>query len=72
MGAGCSGLSFDANREWCILDKAAVSAKVPGRQTVCRAEAWAVYSVLVAWSGSYHLTIATDASYSVSGMSKSK
>ena len=43
-------------------------SKVPGRQTVCRAEAWALHNVIDAWPGNYALEIIVDATYSLSGM----
>ena len=45
-----------------------MASKVPGRQTVPRAEIWAVLMVLMVWGGAYDLQIVTDASYTVQGM----
>lgn len=49
-------------------EEAWLTSKVPGRQTVPRAEIWAVRMLLMVWDGSYDLTIITDASYTVKGM----
>ena len=43
-------------------------SKIPGRQTVCRAEAWALHNVIDLWPGNYPLEIIVDATYSLSGM----
>ena len=45
-----------------------MASKVPGRQTVPRAEIWAVLMVLLVWGGTYDLTVITDASYTVQGI----
>ena len=47
VGAGCSVLAFHPTKKGCILGKALMYAKVPEKQTVPRASAWAVYCVLV-------------------------
>ena len=49
-------------------EEAWLASKVPGRQTVPRAEIWAVLMVLMVWDGAYDLTIVTYASYTVKGM----
>ena len=41
---------------------------MPGKQTVPRAETWAVYLVLLEWDGAYDLEIVTDATYTANGM----
>ena len=51
-----------------VLEEAWLASKVPGRQTVPRAEIWAVLMVLMVWDGSFDLTIITHASYTVQGM----
>ena len=53
--------------DW-ILEEAYLASKVPGRQTVPRAEIWAVLLILRAWDGSYDLEVVTDATYTVCGM----
>ena len=45
-----------------------MSSRVPGKQTVPRAEAWAMYLVLQEWGGTYDLEIVTGASCTYSGM----
>ena len=45
-----------------------MSSRVPGKQTVPRAEAWAMYLVLQEWDGTYDVEIVIDASYTYSGM----
>ena len=51
-----------------IVEEAYLASKAPGKQTVPRADTWAVYLVLHEWYGAYDLEIITDASYTVSGM----
>ena len=51
-----------------VILKAMIYAKGPGNHTVCRAEAWALYIVLLVWPGDFMLTITVDAIYSLSGM----
>ena len=70
VGAGCGTLIMRAQKEegvW-IREEAWMASKVPGRQTVPRAEIWAVLMVLMVWDGTHDLTIITDASYTVRGM----
>ena len=47
-----------------------LTSKVPGKQTVPRAEAWAVRQVLERWHGRKPLKIITDALYVVKGFLK--
>ena len=47
--------------QW-IVEDAHIASRVPGKQTVPRAEAWAIYLVLCIWDGTYDLEIVTDAS----------
>ena len=65
VGAGAAVVTFDENRE--PIREALLVAKVPGRQTVPRAEAWAVSEVLQIYRGETPLKIITDASYVVKG-----
>ena len=58
-------MTFNESRE--PIDEALMCAKVPGRQTVPRAEAWAVKEVLDIHRGATPLKIITDASYVVKG-----
>ena len=51
-----------------VVDEAWLASKVPGRQTVPRAEIWAVLMVILEWDGSHDLQIITDASYTIQGM----
>lgn len=70
VGAGCGTLILrgqEIDDEW-IQEEAWMVSKVPGRQTVPRAEIWAVLMVLLVWDGAYDLAIITDASYTVKGM----
>ena len=53
--------------DW-IQEEAYRASKVPGRQTVQRADIWAVLMALMVWGGSYDLEIIMDASYTVDGM----
>ena len=57
----------DAPDSW-VADEAYLASRVPGKQTVPRAEAWAIYLVLKVWDGTFDLEIVTDATYSISGM----
>ena len=70
VGAGCGTQVLRAEKtegSW-IEEEAWNSSKVPGRQTVPRAEIWAILMVLMVWDGTYNLTIVTDASYTVRGI----
>ena len=70
MGAGCGTLILRGQQiegDW-VQEEAWMASKVLGRQTVPRAEIWAVLMVLIVWDGTYDLTIITDASYTVRGM----
>ena len=60
VGAGASSVLFDSKRK--PIDEAILIAKVPGKQTVPRAEAWAVNCVLEEWHGEMELIIITDVS----------
>ena len=51
-----------------IMEESYLFSRVPGKQTVPRAEAWAIYLVLQVWDGTHDLAIVTDASYTYSGM----
>ena len=67
-GVGVLLLRDQGAAENAIIEEAWLASKVPGRQTVPRAEIWAVLMVLLEWDGSYDLQIITDASYTVQGM----
>ena len=58
----------DAENDPWVLEESYLFSRVPGKQTVPRAEAWAMYLVLQVWDGTYDLEIVTDASYTYSGM----
>ena len=58
-------VTFDDNRE--PVRESLLVAKVPGRQTVPRAEAWAVSEVLQIYRGETALKIVTDAPYVIKG-----
>ena len=66
-GAGTQLLGDAENDSW-IMEESYLFSRVPGKQTVPRAEAWAMYLVLQVWDGTYDLAIVTDASYTYSGM----
>ena len=51
-----------------IEEETWLASKAPWRQTVPRAEIWAVLMVLVVWDWAYDPTVITDASYTVRGM----
>ena len=68
-GAGCSVIRFGICFGM-VLEKATMSAKAPGRQTIPRAEIWTLYCLLQVWGGSYHLGIVTDATYTMNGIGK--
>ncbi len=42
-------------------------SKVLGKQTVPRAEAWALYNVIKSWHGLMRITIVVDATYVTNG-----
>lgn len=69
VGAGCGVILMgeNENEAW-ITEEAYLASRVPGKQTVPRAEAWAIYLVVCEWDGSYDLEIITDASYTLRGM----
>ena len=68
VGAGVgTQLLSDHESDSPVLEEAYLYSRVPGRQTVPRSEAWALYLVLQVWDGSYDLTIVTDATYTISG-----
>ena len=67
-GVGAVLLRDQGNAEDAVIEEAWLASKVPGRQTVPRAEIWAVLMVLLEWDGSHDLQIITDASYTVYGM----
>ena len=66
-GVGAQALGETEEGQW-VVEEAYLSSRVPGKQTVPRAEAWAMYLVLGIWAGTYDLEIVTDASYTYSGM----
>lgn len=70
VGAGCRTTILRGRdiSDDVIQEKAWMASKVLGRQTVPRAEIWAVSMVLLVWGGTYDLTIITDASYTDQGM----
>ena len=69
VGAGCGViLMSDTEEDPWIVEEACLASKATGKQTVPRAETWAVYLVLLKWDGTYDLEIITDASYTASGM----
>ena len=51
-------------------EEAWLASTVTGRETVPRAEIWAVFIVLMVWDGAYDLAIVTDASYTGKGMGR--
>ena len=59
---------FHPHKKHCVLCTALIYAEVPGNQTVCRAEAWALFIIIKVWPGDFHLAITVDATYSLSGM----
>ena len=63
--AGAAVVTFGPNNEPTQIS--VITTKVPGRQTVPRAEAWAVRQVLWRWHGNKPLKIITDALYVVKG-----
>ena len=65
VGAGAAVVTLDTNNE--IRKISVLASKVPGRQTVPRAEAGAVRQVLTRWHGKVPLKIVTDALYVVKG-----
>ena len=67
-GVGAVLLRDHGDAEDAIIEEAWLASKVPGRQTVPRAEIWVVLMVLLEWDGSHDLQIITDASYTVQGM----
>ena len=67
VGYGCSVVLFGESPDE-IIAKVTMSSKVAGRQTVPRAEIWALFCMLQVWDGAYSLEIVTDASYTVYGM----
>lgn len=70
VGAGCGTAILRGHHEAddSVQEEAWMASKVPGRQTVPRAEIWAVLMVLLVWYGTFDLTIITDASYTGQGM----
>ena len=69
VGAGAgTQLLGDAETTPLAKEESYLFSRVPGKQTVPRAEAWAMYLVLQVWGGTYDLGISTDASYTYSGM----
>ena len=69
VGAGCSValLVEGAEGDW-IREEAFLAYRVPGRQTVPRAEIWAALIILRVWDGTHDLEVVTDATYTVCGM----
>ena len=70
IGAGAGAVRFrdQGDAVDAIIEEAWLASEVPGRQTVPRAESWAVLMVLMEWDGSHDLIIITDASYTVQGL----
>lgn len=68
VGAGGAAVLFHPHKKHCVLCTAMIYSKVPGNQTVCRAEESALYIIIKVWPGDFHLTIPVDATYSLSGM----
>ena len=66
-GAGTQLLGNAESTRW-VQEEAYLYSRVPGKQTVPRAEAWAIYLVMQVWDGAHDLEIVTDASYTCSGM----
>ena len=71
-GSGGSVIVFHPTRVNEILMKALIFSKVPGRQTVSRAEACALHNLIHTWTGDFDLEIIVDATYSISGMDLEK
>ena len=65
VGAGAAVVTLDADND--IRKISVLASKVPGRQTVPRAEAWAIRQVLIRWHGKVPLKIITGALYVVKG-----
>ena len=61
VGAGAAVVTFGPDRT--PLHATCMRMKVPGRQTVPRAETWAVLQVLKAMKDEKHMKIITDAMY---------
>ena len=68
VGAGGSAILFHPTEKMCILGECMIYSQAPGNQTVCRAEAWALYNIIHVWPGKLELTINVEATYSLSGM----
>ena len=66
-GAGTQLLGDAEVTPW-VKEESYLFSRVPGKNTVPRTEAWAMYLVLQVWDGTYDLEIITDASYTYSGM----
>ena len=66
VGAGAGAVAIDD--EGNITESALLISEVPGMQTVPRAEAWALYCVLITWHGRMNLTVVVDATYVTNGM----
>lgn len=52
--------------------EAVLFSKAPGRQTVCRAKAWALHNIIHIWTGGLGPEMVVDATYSISGMDLEK
>ena len=80
VGIVGTGGTYSSNRRFrtaaaaaFVYDEAAsdfhsMHAKVPGAQTVPRAELWALYGILCAIDGTTSLTIYIDATYTIAGV----
>ena len=66
VGAGAAVVTFGPDRT--PLHATCMRMKVPGRQTVPRAETWAVLQVLIVMKGVTQMKIVTDAMYVIKGL----
>ena len=65
VGPGGSAILFHPTIPGLVMSRCMIYSKVPGRQTVCRAEAWALHNVIDLWPGDYPLEIIVDATFVV-------